>query len=203
MKGNVIMTQKTFDGQTATFLARIITSFPTDFTGEEMQKCIDDPAGLKRVMLSWLRPGPKEAGKSLFDPATFIGKDWSYVQPRDPRSARLGLLADYSKVKLSIDWLQGELILDGETRRERILADATHTALNADHFLDLWTNKGKIPESWKKVKGIITFDGDVLQYSDGDHAVIYLCWRSGKWAWGCGWLGREWSADDPSVVLAS
>ena len=201
MKGNVIMTQKTFDGQTATFLARIITSFPADFTGEEMQKCIDDPAGLKRVMLSWLRPGPKEAGKSLFDPATFIGKDWSYVQPRDPRSARLGLLADYSKVKLSIDWLQGQSVLDGETRRKHILADTVYTALNADHFFDLWTNKKKIPESWKK--GFISFDGYVLQNPNGNRYVLYLYWQDGGWDWNYGWMSREWNANNPSAVLAS
>ena len=140
----------------------------------------------------------------MFDPATFIGKDWSYAEARDMRSARLGLLLDYSKVKLSIDWLQGESILDGETRRKRILAYVTHTALNADHFLDLWTNKGKIPESWKKVKGIITFVGDVLQDStSGYRSVIYLYWHSGEWKWDYEWLGREGNAVLPSAVLAS
>jgi hypothetical protein len=55
-KGNVIMTQKTFDGQTATFLSKLITSFPANLTGEEMQKCIDDPKGLRDAIHEYLHP---------------------------------------------------------------------------------------------------------------------------------------------------
>jgi hypothetical protein len=47
------MTQKTFDSQTATFISKLITSFPGDLTGEEMQRCIDDPKGLRDAVHAW------------------------------------------------------------------------------------------------------------------------------------------------------
>lgn len=50
------MTQKTFDSQTATFIGRLVTSLPSDMTGPEMQKCIDDPKGLSEAISAWLRP---------------------------------------------------------------------------------------------------------------------------------------------------
>jgi hypothetical protein len=140
---------------------------------------------------------------ATFSPLTFIGEGWLFAEARNPRSAALVLLDDYSKVKLSTDWLEGKSSIDGETRRTRILADTANTPLNADHFLDLWNNKEKIPEEWKKVKGIITFDGDVLRDSDGNRCVLFLCWRDGEWDWSYFWLDNRWSADDPSAVLAS
>ena len=53
------MTQKTFHPQTATFLGRLTTAFPSDLTGEEMQQCISDPNGLQRAVRSFLRPDPQ------------------------------------------------------------------------------------------------------------------------------------------------
>lgn len=141
--------------------------------------------------------------KSAFDPAAFIGKGWSFAEARSPRSAALELLDDYSKVKLTTAWLEGQPHVDGETRRTRILADTASTPLNADHFLDLWNNKEKIPEEWKKVKGVITFDGDVLRGPSGRRYVLCLYWQSGRWDWGCRWLDGGWDANDPSAILAN
>lgn len=141
--------------------------------------------------------------QTRLNPVTFIGKGWSYAEPRDSRSAALGLLPDYSKVKLSTDWLNGKSSVGGETRRTHILADTHHTSLNADHFLDLWNNKGKIPEEWKKVKGVITFDGDVLRNPRGYRYVLCLYWDGGGWRWICSWRDGSWDAYFPSAVLAS
>jgi len=138
-----------------------------------------------------------------FSPSKFIVEGYSYDEPRNPRSATLGLLADYSKVVLLTDWLQDQTVVNGETRRTRILDDAAHTALNADHFLDLWNNKEKIPESWKEVKGTITFDGDVLRNPNGDRCVLYLCWNGSEWRWSCRWLGLKFNVSSLSAVLAS
>ena len=138
-----------------------------------------------------------------FNPVVFIGEGWSFDEARNPRSAALGLLEDYSKVKLSTSWLEGKSSVDGETRRTRIIADTTSAPLHADHFFDLWNNKEKIPEEWKKVKGVITFDGDVLRYSNGRRCVLCLYWYDGEWYWYYRWLGREWDANFPSAVLAS
>lgn len=141
--------------------------------------------------------------KPNFDPATFIGARWSYDKARDQRSADIGLIDDYSKVKLTTDWLEGALSVDGETRRTRIIADTASTMLHADHFLDLWNNKEKIPEEWKKIKGVITFDGDILRDSNGNRYVLCLYWHDGEWYWRCRWLVDKWLASNPSAVLAS
>jgi hypothetical protein len=145
----------------------------------------------------------KFIGAAALSPVAFIGKGWSFAEARNPRSAALELLDDYSKVKLTTSWLEGQPRIDGETRRTRILADTASTPLHADHFLDLWNNKEKIPEDWKKVKGVITFDGDVLRSPRGDRCVLCLCWDGGEWYWDCRWLGSGWDVVNPSAVLAS
>jgi hypothetical protein len=121
---------------------------------------------------------------------------------RDSRSAMVALLGDYSKVSLSTDWLQGQLEVDGKYRRMRILADTLHTPLNADHFFDLWNNKEKIPESWKEVKGGITFDGDLLRNSS-DCYVLCLYWSVREWCLGINSLSIKFEANRPSAVLVN
>lgn len=140
---------------------------------------------------------------AAFSPVAFIGEGWSFAEARDPRSAQLGLLADYSKVKLATGWLQGRSGVDGETRRTRIIADVDHISLNADHFFDLWNNKEKIPEEWKNVVGVVTFDGDVLLSPSGRRYVLCLCWDGDGWRWHCDRLVHGWNAHDPSSVVAS
>ncbi len=140
--------------------------------------------------------------KPVFDPATFVGEGWSYAEPRNKRSFILDLLEDYSKVNLSTDWLQGRQTIDGETRRKHILANDKHIPLNAEHFLDLWNNKEKIPEEWKKVMGVITFDGDVLRCVGGGRCVLCMFWQGG-WCWNCDLLHNEWDAYCLSAVVAS
>ncbi|MEI6810526.1 MAG: hypothetical protein WCK60_00565 [Candidatus Nomurabacteria bacterium] len=176
-----------------------------------LQSFIDNPRAAGSQFTAFLKYGGVEQPKvvvhidrtSAFDPVAFIGEGWSFAEARNPRSAALGLLDYYSKVKLSTDWLEGKSSVDGETRRTRILVDTASTPLNADHFLDLWNNKEKIPEEWKKVKGVITFDGDVLRDSRGDRYILCLYWSDGRWSWYGHWLGRKWHAAYPSAVLAS
>ena len=137
-----------------------------------------------------------------FNPATFIGKSWSFAGKRDSCSAAIGLLDDYSRAKLSTEWLSGQEFIDGEIRRRMILEDPSSSSLNCDHFLDLWNNKEKIPEEWKVV-GLITFDGDVLWRSDGRRYVLYLCWNDGEWRWDYSWLDSKFDAYSPSAVIVS
>jgi hypothetical protein len=72
--------------------------------------------------------------KPVFDPIVFIGEGWSFVEARNPRSAVLGLLNDYSKVKLSTDWLEGQSYVDGETRRTRIICIHSNLVLRVRIF---------------------------------------------------------------------
>lgn len=141
---------------------------------------------------------------TIVNDAAFFKKGWSYAEPRDQRSATLGLLDDYSKVKLSTDWLQNQPRVEGETRREHILTDTSHVVLNTDHFRDLWNNKEKIPESWKKVAFNITFDGDILLHPRGHRSVLCLYWTDVDnygWCWRCVRLSGEWERGNPAAVL--
>ncbi len=151
-----------------------------------------------RTVADWLQ---KLVNERSFVPATFMDKGWSYEGERDARSAAIGLLDNYSKVKFSTSWLKGGVRVSGKVRRCRILEDRFFVPLNCDHFFDLWNNKEKIPEEWKTVKGMITFDGDVLRDSVGGHFVMCLKWNSGEWIWSCDWLNNLWSVDDPSAGL--
>lgn len=140
-------------------------------------------------------------GKPVFDPVAFLGEGWSFAEARNSRSSPVGLLDNYSIVKLSTDWLKGKSNVAGETRRMRILNDAVSIPLHADHFLDLLNNKRKIPEEWKKVKSMITFDGDVFLDPHGDRRVLCLTWQVGRWDWICVCLNDGWDASRPSTVL--
>ena len=141
--------------------------------------------------------------KPTFDPATFIGAGWSYAEPRDQKSSTLALLGDYSKVKLSTDWLEGELGVYGEIRHSRILKDSSSVPLNCDHFFDLWNNKEKIPEEWKKVSGYITFNGDTLRNPKPNafRVVLSLCWRDDTWTWVGHVLDSKWFERSPAAVF--
>jgi hypothetical protein len=141
--------------------------------------------------------------KPTFDPAAFIDKGWSFAEARNPRSATLGLLDDYSKVTLSTDWLKGRASINGKFRHKRILANIVCAPLNTDHLLDLWNNKEKIPEVWKKVGGVITFDGDILLGPSGGRCVLCLFRDGSHWRWFCELIDTDWDVDSPSAVLAS
>ncbi len=153
----------------------------------------------------------KSQQKPVFD-LSWMGKGYSQYRPRDPRSAALGLLDDYSKVKLSTDWLKGKSQIAATLRRERILSDTASTPLNADHWVDIVDNMEKFPEEWKKDGRCITFDGDIFIFHDGRQHPDGRLFRGKSFVLGLSWQDNkqqmvrvflEGYANHPSAVLAS
>ncbi|MFH0846418.1 MAG: hypothetical protein V1851_03415 [Patescibacteria group bacterium] len=60
--------EKTYDGQTASFLAAVATCMPRNLNGEIMQGWIDNPKALQKFLLGLC---PKEIG-DVFDPHEFF-----------------------------------------------------------------------------------------------------------------------------------
>jgi hypothetical protein len=222
LKGNVIMAQKTFDGQTAAFLSKLITSFPGDITGDEMQQCISNPKGLRDAIHAWLRPTPALSQKlsidrtHLFTPK-FVGEGWSIwrgpadgnglqgTEDQDVRSLYL-TETDLGAIRFETMLRGNEASVGGE-EKQRLLKTSGFIRLDAKIFQTLWENQYLIPESWKeKTNGdttFIYFDGTILRNPGGDRYVLCLYWCGGQWNWGYSWLGRNWNANRPSGVLAS
>lgn len=139
-----------------------------------------------------------------FDPASFIGKGWK-IEEQDERSLALTEM-NLTKVHFKTCLKSGEDHIKGEEKFER-LKKAGHIRLNAKIFLTLWKNQQLIPESWKEKIGgstrYIFFDGTILLSSRGDRYVLCLYWDGGRWHWYYRWLDHDFSAYDPSAVLAS
>lgn len=138
-----------------------------------------------------------------FGPVGFLGEEWT-IEEQDERSLTLTEL-DLTKVRFEDMLKDGESWIKGEEKLKR-LKEAGHIRLDAVIFLHLWKNQHLIPESWKeKINGnprYIFFDGTILRSPSGDRYVLYLIWRGGGWDWGYYWLDRDWSAYDPSAILA-
>lgn len=139
-----------------------------------------------------------------FDPAEFIDKGWK-IEEEDERSLVLTEV-DLTKTLFETCLREGENRIQGEKKLAR-LKEAGHIRLDAKVFLTLWQNQHLIPESWKEKIGgnirYIFFDGTILRRPDGYRYVLYLCWGEGEWRWYYCWLGHDWHAFVPSLVLAS
>jgi hypothetical protein len=138
-----------------------------------------------------------------FDPKTFIGNGWS-IEEQDERAIALTEI-DLTCVMFDSTLEKEEKSVKGEDKLNR-LKEKNRIRLDAGIFKTLWENQILIPEKWKeKTNGNTTyifFDGTVLRDSSGSRCVLCLCWSGGGWSWRYGWLEGDWSASDPSAVLA-
>lgn len=141
---------------------------------------------------------------TAFNPAEFIGKGWT-IEEQDERSLALTEV-DLTVIRFETMLKDGETRINGEEKLRR-LKKAGHIRLDAKVFQTLWENQHLIPERWKEKTNnnttYIFFDGSVLRGPVGDRDVLFLYWGGGGWDWVYGWLGNDWSASDPSAVLAS
>jgi hypothetical protein len=182
---------------------------------EMLQRIIDTPRESGVQFTAFLRNGgrvivggPKVVAinRNSFNPAKFIGKDWSVVSGEPVSLSTTLTELDLTKVQFVTMLKDGESYINGEEKLKR-LKSSNYIRLDADIFLTLWENQHLIPESWKeKVSGntrYIFFDGTILRHPNGHRYVLYLDWNGGQWYWSYGWLGRDWSAHIPSAVLAA
>jgi hypothetical protein len=206
---------KPSQGQVLNAIAILMNNADWDaVNGTVLQKVIDNPRDAGSQFTAFLKNGgrvivgePKVIPidrTSAFDPVAFIGEGWSIVE-EDERSLALGEV-DLTKVNFETMLKERESSVVGEEKLKR-LKDAGHIRLDAKVFQTLWENQHLIPASWKEPTNgnttYVFFDGTILRDSRGNRYVLYLCWFDGEWDWDYIWLGREWSARDPSAVLAS
>ena len=158
------------------------------------------------------------------NPSEFIGGDWKFW--RGPADGD-GLngdedyvlepdVVDFEQVVLETHLKDKETSIRGEEKMKR--ARASKNRQPGDKaFLALWNDwlakkaEGKLEDSILerlhrsgKIGNVIYFFGRTLRNPDGYRCVLYL-YRldNGRWYWYYCWLGRHWSADVPSVSLAS
>lgn len=188
---------------------RKLVTLPSEVLGIvcDLLEKLTDPVWVSATKRFLRKQNPWPSGViqvTPFDPVEFIGKGWS-IDEQDERSLKLNEV-DLAKVKFETCLKEGETIIKGEEKLKR-LKNTGYTRLDARFFLTLWQNQHLIPEAWKeKTNGnttLIFFDGTVLRRPDGGRFVLFLFWRGGRWSWHCRWLGHDWDADRPSVVLAS
>ncbi len=205
------MTTKTFDKQTAKFLAVVGESMP-ELSGDVMQKWIQNPRAVQKALCNAFCP-PGAAKKSTiisidrttpFDPVKFLGRGWT-IDEQDERSLALAQV-NLANVRLKHMLKPGETMIKGEAKLER-LQEADCIRLDAKVFQTLWENQASIPESWKeKINGntiFVFFDGTIFRDPSGDRCVLRLSWNVSRWYWNYHWLENDWRVGDPSAVLAS
>lgn len=131
-----------------------------------------------------------------FDPATFIGADWSIwrgpadgkgLQGKEQQDDRSLILqeVDFSKV-LFLTYLQeGEICITGEEKLKR-LKTGDLIRLDARVGQALWEEKGHKTLEWlRKEQGItyLDFMGTELRSPYGYRSVLSLSWSGGEWYW--------------------
>jgi hypothetical protein len=139
-----------------------------------------------------------------FNPAAFLGKDWSIAE-EDERSLKLVEL-DFTKVRFESTLKKGEASVVGEERLKRLIVSGD-IRLDAKVFQTVWENQQLIPDRWKQLTNgsatLISFDGAILQNPRGCRCVLFLCWSVGEWCCGVNFLSRDCRTYRTSAVLAS
>lgn len=200
---------------------------PDRINKKPLQDKISDPDTLARNLELFLANGaevligdPKiiQIDRSIaFDPAKFLGAGWTIwkgpkdgkgVQGEEEQDARSLALTELnlSMVRFDDCLQDNESYHTGHVRLERLI-ERGDIRLDAGIFWHLWRNQHLIPASWKEpINGntrYIFFDGTTLRNSGGNRCTLCLYWDDGQWYWGVYWLGCDWRADSPSVLLAS
>jgi ethanolamine utilization protein EutQ (cupin superfamily) len=201
--------------QTHAVIAALTAETNWDVLNSQMlQKIIEDPKTAGAQFTAFLKMGGKvivDGPRVIsidrtepFDPAKFIGDGWT-IEEQDERSLALTEV-DLTEAAFETTLKKGEKTVGGEEKLKRLKEDG-RIRLDAGIFRTLWENQHLIPEKWKEQTNgnttFIYFDGTVLRDSGGSRYVLCLCWSGGGWNWYYDWLGGDWDARSPSVVLAS
>jgi hypothetical protein len=139
-----------------------------------------------------------------FDPAKFVGRNWSIVE-EDERSLAV-IELDFSKVRFESGLQEGERYITGEEKLKRLMA-MPEIRLDAKIGQALYEEKGQATlrflhdhfgVSWME------FAGTVLRRSGGRRCFLCLVRHGGgSWGWHYGWLGLGRYRDYVSPLLAS
>lgn len=150
------------------------------------------------VFKSALVPMIEQLLRSLtvkFNPAKFIGNDWSFSDDARLPLAPMGI--DFADVEFVGVLNEDEPSITGQERDER-LRKLGRLHLGLDHFLRCWEARNSLPEAWKKV--VIAFDAQKVCSPDREPYVLELYWDGGQWNWGCSWLDGGFNSQVVSAV---
>jgi len=86
----------------------------------------------------------------------------------------------------------------GRTLREELKGKPVLNACVLDYLL---AHPEIIPKEWKGKA--VFFWGTIYRDSGGYLSVCYLCWSGDRWDWDRSWLGEDWGAAGPALLLAS
>lgn len=182
----------------------LIASFAVDTPWESIQVDIQPfieltPAERGKLFAATVKNGfqPVVTRKHLIDcdADPFIPEKWNVAEHQ--RSGNLkwnpATIALYlSKEQESVKTIKGAAL------RKELKGKSVLNACVLDYLL---AHPQLIPE--KEWKGMaIFFWGTIYHLLDGDLYVRYLYWLDGKWYWDRRWLGRDWGALHPAVLLA-
>lgn len=177
-------------------------TLPYDWVILKLQQVVE---GQKPVIL-------KRDSAKIFNPAEFVCESHTIWRGRadgtglegeldqDERSLALDEL-DLNKVRFESTLEKGEKVVRGEERLLRLKAKPL-IRLDPGWLTELLADTSKIPEHWKKMEHI-PFDGQILRDPHGRRYVLSLYWHGKAWYWDIHWFYNDFSADNPSAVLAS
>jgi hypothetical protein len=192
--------QKTYDAQTAKFLATVSQAMPA-LTASEMQRWIENPKELASA-LRVLNTNAVKSGHIIdLDAAPKFPYDHWKVESHQKGGE---FEWDPTKVVLHLDPAQkGSGRIEGNKLRGKL---ADKSPFNANLLDYLLANPELIPESWKQDDAgntrYIFFWGTIYRDSSGSLYVRYLYWDDGRWQTDCCWLDRGWRSQYPSAVRA-
>jgi hypothetical protein len=152
----------------------------------------------------WRSQMPNPRVLSDMDLARFIGEvDWRF----DPNGETLRTperFIDRRRVAFSNMMDDARDAHSGKKRIKR-LREARQVCLGPEHFFDCWTQRGRLPEEWKRAAAetrYMYFDGGRhLVNPSGDKYVFCMWWES-EWRWRVAALSKERWALDVTVVLS-
>ena len=164
---------------------------------------------------------PKSILTKMFDPAEFIGNDWTIwkgpaegdgltgEEDFDPRSVSMTVI-EISKLIFETCLKEGETSITGKEKSIR-LKQSGQICLGGNVFLGLWLDYQANKENsvlewlWRNHKiSHLDFFGTILRSPHGYRHVPGLC-RDGdvRWHWYCRWIDDDRLVGVPSAVLAS
>jgi hypothetical protein len=202
------MGQKTYDPQTAKFIATVVQNMPDV---SDMQRWIEDPKSLRAALSSTFCSNGKGLTTHATRPAAYNG--WEVDTHVDDGLSDW----DVSKIHLYLDPSQeGSKRIEGN-KLHRIVA--TKNPLNARSLERIMQGtdaeiaariaaiEAATGENWKvdangKTRYIF-FHGTTYRGSSGGRRVRCLSWYGGRWVAHCNWLGYGWFSQNPSAVRAS
>jgi hypothetical protein len=195
--------QKTYDRQTAKFLAVMAENIP-EISGERMQGWIENPKALQIALRGALCPSAKEtpaAADHVIDlnADPFVPKGCTVEEHQ--KGGQFKWDATKMTLYLSKEQQDGKWIKGNKLREElRAHNPCNYSAFNANLLDYLLKHQHLIPEDWKGK--YVFFWGTVYRRPDGTPCVRCLYCGGRVWLWDVDWLGGGWSDSGPAAVPA-